>query len=374
MKGAGPLLWVGAALALVALGLGGIKMAQGRAMGEAKKNFRPPPETVGTAQVVESEWEESLTAVGTVSAARGTMVSAEVPGVVQRIAFESGSEVREGAVLVELDADVEKANLRAVEATAEWKGMSLKRSEELRQRGVVSMSEMDLAQAEARNTRALADNIRAAIEKKVVRAPFDGRAGIRLVNLGQFVKEGDPIVTFQSLDPLHVDFTLPQRRLSVLREGLELVVVTDAFAGREFKGRLTAINPEVDASTRNVKLQGTVPNKKGELRPGLFVDVRLVLEAREKVLVIPATAVVSAPYGDKVFVVKPAEGGQGQVVVETPVRVGRARGDFVAVQSGLASGDTVVSAGAFKLRNGAPVTVKNGAAPAASLEPNPGDS
>jgi membrane fusion protein (multidrug efflux system) len=281
-------------------------------------------------------------------------------------------------VLVELDTSVEQAQLRSAEATAELARLNLTRARELRLQNTNSQADLDSADAQAKQAAAQADNLRAILAKKLIAAPFTGRAGIRLVNVGQFLPVGTPIVSIQALDPIFMNFSLPQQQLGQVSEGLTARVVTDAYPGQLFEGKVTAINPDLDPTTRSVKLQVTLPNAESRLRPGMFGTVSVVLPVTEPVIIIPATAVLYAPYGDTVFVVEEkkneATGETQKVVRQQFVRLGTARGDFVAVTSGLKVGDTVVSAGVFKLRNGSTVSVHNELAPDAQLAPKPSDS
>ncbi len=364
-------------LLLVGL-LAGLKVVQFQTMFAQGANFTPPPETVTTAEVARDTWQPTLTAVGSIAPAQGVMLDAEVAGTVKRIAFESGASVRAGELLVELDSGVEQAQLRSVIASAELARANLARARDLRGQKMVSQADLDSAEAQAKQADAQIDNIRAVIEKKTIRAPFAGRAGIRQVNLGQFLDTGTAIVTLQSLDPVYVNFSLPQQRLAQLKTGMTVRVNTDAFPDRNFEGKLTAISPEVETVTRNVRVQATLANSSGLLRPGMYVDVAAVLPTTEPVLMIPATAVLYAPYGDSVFVVEDKKdektGAVGKVLNQQFVRLGKTRGDFVVVDSGLSAGQTIVTTGVFKLRNGMGVVVDNKLAPDFQISPKPANS
>ncbi len=364
----------------VAGALAGVKAFQIASMVRAGKEFAVPPETVSSAEVKEETWPSMLSAVGTVRAVQGVVLKAELPGTVREIAFESGSAAAGGQVLVHLDTSSEEARLRAAEAQAELARLNLERARNLRAQALIAQSELDASEAASRQGTASVDDIRAAIAKKTIRAPFAGRLGIRLVNLGQFVNAGDPIVSLQSLDPVYVDFALPEQQLASVRRNLVVRATTDASPGTVFEGTLTALNADVDASTRNLLLQATLPNADGTLRPGMFAKVELVLPESQRLLVVPATAVLHAPYGDSVFVIsepRDPKAGAGAGVKEarlTTVRLGETRGDFVAVTQGVSAGQTVASSGVFKLRNGSPVVVNNSLAPAAEANPRPADS
>ncbi|MEI2781534.1 MAG: efflux RND transporter periplasmic adaptor subunit [Candidatus Competibacter sp.] len=286
--------------------------------------------------------------------------------------------MRAGELLVELDSSVEQAQLRSALASADLARLNLERARDLRGKSMMSQADLDSAEAQAKQANAQIDNIRAVIAKKTIRAPFAGRAGIRQVNLGQFLDNGAAIVTLQSLDPVYVDFALPQQNLSQLGVGMTVRVTTDAFPGQSFTGKLTAINSEVDAVTRNVRLQATLANPAGKLRPGMYVNVAADLPETERVLMIPATAVLYAPYGDSVFVVEDKKdektGAVGKVLNQKFVRLGKTRGDFVVVVSGLDVDQTIVTTGVFKLRNGMSVVVDNKLAPNFQLAPKPANS
>jgi membrane fusion protein (multidrug efflux system) len=367
------------ALAVVAGGLAGVKALQINRMIALGKSAVVPPEVVTTAVAAEASWESLLTAVGSLEAVQGVTVSAELSGKVVRIAFEPGGMVAAGDLLVQQDVSEETARLRAAEAAETLARINLERARQLVAVKSVSRSDLDNADASFKQAVAQADNIRAVIAKKTVRAPFSGRLGIRQVNLGQVLKESDPIVTLQSLDPVFVNFLLPQQQLSQLREGLAVRLTVDGFPEQGIAGKITAISPQINAATRNVKIQATVANPKGALRPGMYVDVAVVLPARSEVLSIPATAVLYAPYGDSVFVVEASAGqgsrsGDGLHLRQQFIRLGQKRGDFVAVSSGLKAGETVVSTGVFKLRNGQAVVVDNTLAPKFQQAPKPADA
>jgi membrane fusion protein (multidrug efflux system) len=355
-----------------------IKGLQIKAMIAQSEQFSPPPEIVTVAPVTSDSWETLLTSVGSLDAVQGVTVTAEITGKVVDIAFEAGSRVMAGDLLVQQDIDVEKAQLRSAESAAELARIEFKRSRKLLADNVISQSDYDNAQAQLTQALAQADNIRAVIAKKTIRAPFAGRLGIRLVNLGQVIKDGEAIVSLQSLDPIFVNFFLPQQQLAQLHTGLPVRVTSDALPGQVFTCEITAINPEVDADTRNIRLQGRMANTGELLRAGMYVNVAVVLPAKQEVLTIPATAVLYAPYSDSVFVIEEqkAEDGTpaGKTVRQQFVRLGEKRGDFIAVTTGLNADDSVVSTGAFKLRNGQGVKVDNKLTPDFKLAPHPEES
>ena len=337
-----------------------------------------PPTTVTSASVKEEDWAPRLTAVGSVSAVQGAVVSAELAGVVSEINFENGGEAKKGEVLLKLDASQEEALLRSAEAEAQLAQTDLERSRDLAMKKVVSSAELDSAQSKFRRMNAVVDQMRSNIAKKTVIAPFDGQLGIRQVNVGQMINAGQQVVGLTALNPVYVDFALPDQYLSKLAKDLEVTVRSDAFPGRLFKGKLTAINSMVDPVTRNVPLQATLDNPDHALHPGMFAKVEVSLAETKKTVVIPGSAVSYAPYGDSVFLIEkqkdPKTGKESDTLRQQFVRIGEARGDFVAVTQGLKTGETVVSTGVFKLRNGMAVSVNNDLAPKPELNPRPPDT
>ena len=364
---------------LVLIGvLAGIKGLQISQMVANGKQFVPPPETVTAFEVHPDSWESLLTSVGSLEAVQGVMVTAELKGKVEDIAFKPGEMVRAGDLLVQQDISSETAQLRASEASAALAKITLERIRKLLTEKTVSQSQYDNADAQYKEAAAQLDTIRSAISKKTIRAPFAGRLGIRLINLGQILNEGDAIVSLQSLDPIFVNFSLPQQQLAQVQPGLTVRMTTDVLPGRVIEGKITAINPAVDAATRNIRVQATAANPQEKLRPGMFVNVAVVLPAEEKVLPIPATAVLYAPYGDSVFIVEEKKidknSPPGKIVRQQFVQLGKKRGDFIAVASGLNGGETIVSTGVFKLRNGQAVVVNNALAPEFKLMPKTNDN
>ena len=364
---------------LVLIGvLAGIKGLQISQMVANGKQFVPPPETVTAFEVHPDSWESLLTSVGSLEAVQGVMVTAELKGKVEDIAFKPGEMVRAGDLLVQQDISSETAQLRASEASAALAKITLERIRKLLTEKTVSQSQYDNADAQYKEAAAQLDTIRSAISKKTIRAPFAGRLGIRLINLGQILNEGDAIVSLQSLDPIFVNFSLPQQQLAQVQPGLTVRMTTDVLPGRVIEGKITAINPAVDAATRNIRVQATAANPQEKLRPGMFVNVAVVLPAQEKVLPIPATAVLYAPYGDSVFIVEEKKSDKNsppsKIVRQQFVQLGKKRGDFIAVASGLNGGETIVSTGVFKLRNGQAVVVNNALAPEFKLMPKTNDN
>jgi membrane fusion protein (multidrug efflux system) len=337
-----------------------------------------PPTAVSTAVVKAEDWAPTLSAVGSVSAVEGAIVATELGGVVSKVEFQNGGVAKKGDTLIELDTSSEEAQLHTAEADLELARANVDRARGLATRKVISKSELDAAEGAFGQKQGTVDNMRSMMGKKGVHAPFDGQLGIRLVNVGQMINSGQQVVALTSLDPVYADFALPQQELGKLTQGLEVQVHTDAAPGREFKGKLTAINSMVDSVTRNVSVQATLENHDHTLRPGMFAKVEVVLPEKHKTLVIPGSAVSYAPYGDSVFVIEetkdPKTGEVSKTIRSQVVRVGEARGDFVAIDDGLKVGDVIVGTGVFKLRNGMSVTVSNDLAPKPELNPTPVDS
>jgi membrane fusion protein (multidrug efflux system) len=358
---------------IVVGGLAAVKTMQIKSMIAFGASFTPPPETISSAVAHEENWPETLPAVGSVSAAQGVIVSPEIAGTVSEIAFESGANVKQGDLLVKLDATSEEAQLRATEAMMDWAKVSAERLRKLQADKTVSQSELDQAEANLKQASANADTIRATIQKKTIRAPFTGRLGIRLVNLGEQLEVGKGIVSLQSPSPMFVDFSLPQQNLSQLTNGLKVRATTDAYPDKKFEGEIAAINPDLDTASRSVRIRAKFENADEILRGGMFVRVEVLLPETKPALVIPATALLSAPYGDSLFVITAStnSGSTNLVVQQKFIRTGRSLGDFVSVESGLKAGDKVATAGIFKLRSGMSIVENNELAPKASENPTP---
>ena len=337
-----------------------------------------PPTTVSSATVKEEDWAPTLSAVGSLSAVQGAVISTELAGIVSEISFENGAVAKKGDVLMKLDTSQEEALLRSAAAEAQLARTDLERSRDLAMKKVVSSAEFDSAQSKFTRLNAVVDQMRSNIAKKTLIAPFDGQLGIRQVNVGQMINAGQQVVQLTSLDSLFADFALPQQYLGQLTPGLEVHVTTDALPGHVFPGKVTAINSMVDSSTRNITLQATLENPDHVLRPGMFAKAEVTLPEKHKALIVPGSAISYAPFGDSVFVIEKKKdektGKESQVIRQQFVRVGEARGDLVAITQGLKAGETVVSTGVFKLRNGMPVTINNDLAPNPQVNPNPVDS
>jgi membrane fusion protein (multidrug efflux system) len=366
---------VGGLIALVVLIIGIKGLQIGKMMSTP---MVMPPTTVSSATVKEEDWAPALSAVGSISAVQGAVVSAELGGVVSQVAFENGGVAKKGDLLVQLDASAEEAQLKSAEADLELARADLQRSRDLVSRKVISKAEMDASESKFKQKEGSVEQMRSMIAKKTVRAPFDGQLGIRQVNVGQMINAGQQVVPLTSLDPVFADFALPQQYLGQLTPGLEVHVTTDALPGRVFSGKVTAINSMVDSSTRNITLQATLENPDHALRPGMFAKAEVTLPEKHKTLVVPGSAISYAPFGDSVFVIDKKKdektGKESQVIRQQFVRVGEARGDFVAITQGLKAGEVLVSTGVFKLRNGMTVTINNDLAPKPQLNPNPVDS
>ena len=358
--------------------LAGIKALQIGSLKAFASTFKQPAESVSSSVVKGEKWPDTLPTVGSISAVQGVKITAEIPGTVTKIAFESGATVAQGDLLVSMDVSAEDAQLRALEAQTQLAQTSLTRVKSLREEKTVSQAELDQAEASMKQTQANADAVRAAIAKKVIRAPFAGRLGIRQVNTGQYLEAGKFIVSLQSLAPVYGDFSLPQQELARLKTGLTVRATSDTYPDKQFTGKLTAINPDLDAMTRSVRVQATFENADQMLRPGMFARLEIIFTEERDVLTIPATSILSAPYGDSVYVIEPKAATNGTpatlVVRQQFVRVGHSRGDFISITSGLKVGERVVTSGIFKLRNGATVVENNEMSPASNKKPNPSDS
>jgi membrane fusion protein, multidrug efflux system len=355
--------------------IGFVKFRQiqaGIAMGAS---FQPPPEAVTTIVAAAENWQTTLDAIGSVSAVQGVVLSADLPGIVRKIAFESGERARAGQTLVLLDTHQEEAQLAAAEAERELAGLNFERISGLREKGVASQAEFDRAAAESKQAEARVGEIRATIDRKTIRAPFTGVLGIRQIDLGQYVSAGDPVVALQALDPIYVDFSVPQKDIGAVPIGAEVRVTADGIAVPS--GKITAINSIIDEATRNIDVQATFDNRGHELRPGMFVEAHVVLDQKSAVVTIPASGISYAPYGDAVFVVEELEGPNGQKylgVRQQFVKLGSARGDQIAVIAGVNPGEQIVTSGVFKLRNGAAVQINNDVQPSNDPSPRPEDS
>ncbi len=360
---------------LAALGL--VKYRQIQAAISASSNFQMPPEAVTTTTAKEERWRNSLQSIGSVEAVHGVTVAADLPGIVESIAFKSGDRVRQGDVLVTLSTRQEQAQLTAAESRLELTRLNLERTQGLRQEGISAQADLDKAMAEHDQAKAAVGEIRATIQRKSIRAPFAGILGLRLVNLGQYLTSGQPVVPLQSLDSVYVDFSVPQQELSHVPIGAEVRVTSDELGKKQHTGKITAIDSVVDPSTRNLRIQATFANPDLTLRPGMFVDTEVLLEEGSMVIPIPSSSIQYAPYGDSVFVVEQMKGKDGKSylgVRQQFVKLGPGRGDQKAVLSGIKAGEEIVTSGVFKLRNGSAVRVNNEIQPSNNPEPRPEDT
>jgi membrane fusion protein, multidrug efflux system len=382
-----PMRYVVAGLALLVLvgGLFAVKFTQISSLissGKQMEKLGPPPEAVGTAMSQEETWGGSLSAVGTITSVKGVAISNEVPGIVSAIHFDSGARVKAGQVLVELDSKAERAQLASIEARKELATVNVGRTRKLVADNAIAKAQLDTDESALKTSSADLGALKAQIERKLVRAPFSGRLGIRQINLGQYLNPGTPVTELEATDMVFVDFSLPQQRLQTVSVGMPVRVSVEGIAGPSAEGTIAAINSTVDATTRTLKLRATVPNKDEKLRPGMFAKVAVVLPEQGRVVSIPANAVVHASYGDSVFVVEDKKDASGstargpdgkpaKVARQQFVRLGESRGDFVAVADGVKPGQEVVTAGAFKLRNGVGVVVNNDVKLDPQLAPRP---
>jgi membrane fusion protein, multidrug efflux system len=354
-----------------------IKVRQIQAGMAQNASFQPPPEAVTTVKATQDRWPSTVEAIGTVEAVHGVTIAADLPGLVSRIEFQSGKKVRAGDVLVRLDTRQEQAQLAAADAQRSLTTVNLERMKGLRDKGVTSQAEFDRAAAEHKEAAARTGETQATIGRKTVRAPFSGVLGIRQVNLGQYLKPGDPIVELQSLDPVYVNFSVPQQQLGDLSIGADVHVTAQGIEKSAPTGTITAINSIVDEATRNIQVQATLANADGKLRPGMFVEAQVVVGASTPVVALPASAISYAPYGNSVFIVGQMKGPDGKPytgVRQQFVKVGAGRGDQVAVLSGVKPGEEVVTSGVFKLRSGAAVVVNNKVQPSNNPAPKPEES
>ena len=390
-------------LLVVIAALVGVKALQIKSLIDSgKAGGGPPPVSVSSYNVKVDEWGDSLSSIGSLEAAKGLIITADLSGRISKINFDAGSQVKAGDLLVEQDSSAEQAQLRSAQSSAALAKNNLRRIDELYRKKVASKAEFDNAQSAYRTAIANVDNINATIEKKSLRAPFDGSLGIRLVNLGQSINAGEPVVSLQATNQMFVNFFLPQQLLSKIKPGLIVNVRSDAVPGEVFSGKINAIDPSINVSTRSIKIQALLGNPDGKLLTGMFVSLDILLPDSKSVLLIPITAIQYATFGDSVFIIeeKKAEEKLSEektdattTLVDSPndaskkdvkitssqkklvarqqfVKIGEARGDFVSIEKGLDAGQTVASGGVFKLRNGAGVVINNSIVPEYSLEPS----
>jgi membrane fusion protein (multidrug efflux system) len=369
------LLLVLAGFALVIVTLGAVKIVQIKTM--SSQPHVMPLTAVTTVEAKLETWQPTLAAIATLAPVEGVTLATDADGVISRIAVENGAAVKAGDLLLEFDTTVEAAQLAAAESKLALAKLNSQRAAELREKNTVSQADLDDAIAQRNQAEADAGALRAQLAKKVVRAPFDGRVGIRLVNVGQFVARGSLLLPLQRLNPMYVNFTIPQRQLPQLSVGQAVSVKVDAFPDRTFPGTINAINPEVDSASRNVSVQAIMDNPDEALRAGMFARVEVLLPAAAPAIVLPATAIAYASYGNSVFIVekmKDKEGAEYLGVRQQFVKLGDTRGDLIAITEGVKPGEQVVTAGVFKLRNAAPVQVNNTVQPSGNPSPKPANT
>ena len=367
------LLVVGALLG----GLGFLKYRQVEAAIAAGASFAPPPTAVTTVVAKRETWPSTLEVIGTAAAIQGVTVSADLPGTVDKIHFESGQSVKEGDILVELDTRQERAQLANMEAQRDLAKIQYGRSDELMKAGVISKSEYDNAAAQQKATEAQVGDIKAAIARKTIHAPFSGILGIRQISLGQYLAAGQAIVSLQALNPIYVNFGVPQQDAQKIAIGHNVQVTSTGLAGIGFTGKITALDSVINEQTRNIQIQATLENRGGKLRPGMYVQVQLPTGKPRDVIPLPASAINYAPYGDSVYVVtemKDQKGNSYKGVKQQVVKIEGSRGDQVAITAGINPGDEIVSSGVFRLRNAAPIQVNNSVQPGDNPNPKPDES
>lgn len=370
------MFWMLAVVIAFIVIIGTVKTFQIKAAMAQGASYQPPPEAVTTVVANQEQWSTTLGAIGSVAAVQGVTVAADLPGLVSEIDFTSGQAVHRGDVLIRLDTKQERAQLAAAQAQRDLANLELERAQSLLSKSLISQSTYDTAAATFKSADAGMGQIRAAIERKTIRAPFSGTLGIREVNLGQYLAGGAPVVSLQSLQPAYVNLTVPQQELGRLRIGGEIQVSSDGFSGTE-TGRVAAFDSVVDEATRNVRVQATFENRDGHLKPGMFVEAQLARGISLPVITLPASAISYAPFGDSVFIVEDVKGPNGKSyrgVRQQFVKLGGTRGDQVAVLTGVKPGEEVVTSGVFKLRPGAAVTVNNAIQPGNNPAPKPEDS
>lgn len=358
-------------------GLGFAKFKQVEAAIAAGANFQLPPTAVTTVVAQKQIWPSTLSVIGTAAAIQGVTVGADLPGTIDKIHFESGQWVHDGDILVELDTRQERAQLANLEAQRDLAKVNYDRAQELVKAGVISRSDYDSAVAQQKATEAQVGDTKAAIARKTIHAPFSGLLGIRQVSLGQYLAAGQAIVALQSLNPIYVNFGVPQQDTGKLILGHVLRITNADLPGMAFAGKITALDSVVNEQTRNIQVQATLTNKNDKLRPGMYVQVELPLGQPRQVVPLPASAINYAPYGDSVYVVVEMKDPKGKTyrgVRQQVVKIDGSRGDQVGVVSGINPGDEVVSSGVFRLRNGAPVEVNNTVKPENNPSPKPEDS
>jgi membrane fusion protein (multidrug efflux system) len=365
-------------LVLVAVVFGGIfgfEAFKAKMIEKAMASFANPPQTVSTTAAALQDWQPRLEAVGSLRAVNGADLSLEVAGIVEEIAFQSGDDVAAGQLLLRLRAEDDVAKLQSLQASAELAQIVYDRDQKQLKIQAVSQATLDADAANLKNAKAQVTEQQAIVDKKFVRAPFAGHLGIRLVDVGQYVSPGTAIVTLQALDPIFVDFFLPQQALEQIKVGQAVAVKVDTYAGETFNGEISAINPKVDVNTRNLQVRATLKNPDHRLMPGMYATVDIDVGQPQRYVTLPQTAITFSAYGDTVYVIEDkgkGPNGQPQLFArQTFVTTGATRGDQIAVTDGLKEGQTVVTAGQIKLHNGAPVAINNTVQPSNDPHPQP---
>ncbi|HUY67778.1 MAG TPA: efflux RND transporter periplasmic adaptor subunit [Alphaproteobacteria bacterium] len=363
-------------LIVVGLVLGGVfgyKWFAGQMMKKYMAAAGAPVATVSTVKAAAEDWQPKLTAVGTLRAVEGTDVSPEVAGIVEQVDFQSGAEVAAGAALVQLRAEDDIAKLQSLQASSKLAQVTYARDLKEVRVHAISQATLDADTANLHNLKAQVAEQAAIVAKKTVRAPFAGQLGIRQVDVGQYLNPGAAVVTLQELDPIYCDFDVPEQDLAHVADGQKVTLTTDARAGKSFEGQITSINAAVDVATRNVQVRATLKNPDRLLMPGMFARVTIASGKAYAAVTVPQTTITYNPYGDTVYLAVPGPDGKGLVAHQTFVTVGATRGDQVQVLTGVKAGDTVVTAGQVKLRNGAPIKVDNSVVPTNNPNPKPED-
>jgi membrane fusion protein (multidrug efflux system) len=365
------------AVAIVFGGIFGWNLFKSHMVAKYMAHMPVPAQAVTTQKATVATWSPELHSVASLRAVQGVDVTTEVAGIVKQIDFKSGDKVKAGTVLVQIEADADKAKLRGLQAQVKLAQINYDRDRSLLARRIASQAQVDTDRSQLDNARAQADQQAALVAKKTIRAPFSGRLGIRQIDVGQYLAAGANIVTLQALDPLYADFSLPQQDLSKAEVGQPIALTTNAFPGVKFSGKITAINPRVDPGTRNFALEASLANPDQKLRPGMFGTVSVELPQHYNVVTLPQTAVTYNPYGDTIYVIedkgKDGKGSSKLTAQQRFVTTGETRGDQVEIEKGIKAGEQVVTSGQLKLRNGSPVTINNKVQPANNPAPMPAD-
>ena len=362
------------AVAIVFGGIFGFQAFKAMMIKKFMSSMAQPPQTVTALKAANSPWQPNLEAVGSLRAVKGADLSLEVSGVVDTISFNSGDDVNEGTLLLKLRSDDDQAKLESLQATADLNQITFDRDQKQFKLQAVSQATIDTDAANLKNAQAQAAQQQAILDKKTLKAPFTGHLGIRAVDLGQYLGAGTVIVTLQALDPIFVDFFVPQQSIDQLKLGQQVAVKIDAFKDQTFPGEISAINPKVDASTRNVQVRAALKNADHKLIPGMYATVGISTGAPQNYVTLPQTAITYNPYGNTVYIVddkgKDASGKSQLVARQNFVTTGTTRGDQVAILKGVNEGEMVVTSGQIKLHNGSAVLIDNSVQPTADASPN----